>query len=476
MCGIFAVCSEKEILADLISAIGTLQHRGQDAVGLVTFDRTFHIKKESGLADHRLKGSDITHLKGKMGMAHLRYTTQGSTDLYDAQPFTVHYPLGLALVHNGNITNFEQLKEDLIQQHHHLIESSNDAELLLYMLALELKEHNLRDLKNDHIFSAVHAVQEKVQGAYAALTLIANKGLLAFMDPHAIRPLTLGKKETEEGIFYALASESRTLDYLGYELIHHLQAGEVVFIDKNMRVHSRICKQEKNAFCVFEYIYFSKEDTVHHNKTVAEERIEMGKRLARHLKDKNLNPDIIIDVPSSGYFFAQGLSDALSTPYKKGLIKSDYAKRSFISPTQTLRERIVRHKCNPIKWIVDGQKVAVVDDSIVRGTTSRHIVRLLKNAGAKEVYFISGSPPIVSPCVYGIDMSHKKEMIAATSTIEEIQAFIEADALIYPTVEEMREMYKDIGICDACFTKEYPTKISEKMFQAIEQDKQLSMR
>lgn len=461
MCGILGIQSNQKVILELIDGLMALQHRGQDSAGLVTFDKVFHVKKAKGLVHDLFPDSSSCHFLGNQGLGHIRYTTQGTTELNDAQPFTVIYPFGLAMVHNGNVINFEELKESLVRDHHRLILTSNDAELLLYTFALELQKQNLRQLSIDDLFQTVSEVQQIVHGAYATLTLIANKGMLAFMDPHGIRPLVLGKKEMKEGISYAFSSETKSLDYLGFDVIHNLTAGEAIFIDNDMNVHSRVCHRENRAFCVFEYIYFAQEDSVIHNRLVAGEREKLGRTLAKYFRKKNLLPDIIIDVPSSAYFFAQGLSDELHVPYKRGLVKNNYVKRSFISPTQQLRERIVLHKLNPIRSIIKGKKVAVVDDSIVRGTTSRRIVHLLRKAGASEVYFVSGSPPVKNPCVYGINMSQRKEMIAANYSIDQIRSFIGADALIYPTIEDMRSIDKGLGLCDACFSGEYPTPVSD---------------
>lgn len=476
MCGILGIYGDEDVFPELAYGMTTLQHRGQDSAGIVTFDYAFHIEKGEGLASQIFVDDKATSLKGPIGLGHIRYTTQGDAGLCNAQPFMVNYPFGLAMVHNGNVTNFEALKQEFVHKHFRLLQSSNDIELILDMLALELERKNLPALTVEDIFSAVKHVQEKVHGAYATLTLIANRGMLAFMDPNGIRPLLLGRKETEKGPCFAFASESTCLDYLGYDVIHNLEAGEAVFIDSNKKVHTRICHQKKKAFCVFEYVYFAKEDSKVHGRLVAAEREKMGKALAKSFKEQGLEPDIVIDVPSSAYFCAQGLADALGVPYKRALVKNNHANRSFISPTQKLREKIVKRKLNTIKSVIEGKKVAVVDDSIVRGTTSKHIVSLLRKAGAKEVYFASGSPPLKHPCVYGIDMSTRKEMIAAKRSLEDILEFIGADALVYLKIEDLRELYSGLGTCDACFSGEYPSDASEGLLEQIERDKTLACR
>ncbi|SCA63144.1 Amidophosphoribosyltransferase, partial [Chlamydiales bacterium SCGC AG-110-M15] len=339
MCGVLGIYGDEDVFPELAYGLTTLQHRGQDSAGIVTFDYAFHVEKGKGYASQVFVDEKAANLKGSIGLGHIRYTTQGDPGLCNAQPFTVNYPFGLAMVHNGNVTNFEDLKRDFVNKHFRLLQSTNDIELILDMLALELERKNLPRLTVEDIFSAVKVVQEKVHGAYATLTLIANRGMLAFMDPHGIRPLLLGRKETEKGVSYAFASESTCLDYLAYEVIHTLQPGEAVFIDSNKKVHSRICYQKKQAFCVFEYVFGAKEDSVVYDRLIAAEREKMGHALGKRFREQGLEPDVVIDVPSSAYFCAQGLADALGVPYKRALVKNNHANRSFISPTQKLREK-----------------------------------------------------------------------------------------------------------------------------------------
>jgi amidophosphoribosyltransferase len=300
---------------------------------------------------------------------------------------------------------------------------------------------------------------------------IAHHGFLAFADPHGLRPLVLGQRDTPAGPVYAFASESTCLDHLGFATLRDLQAGEAIFIDEGRVLHSRICHRARPTFCVFEYIYFAREDSRLHGKLVAGERVKMGKALARTFRQTGLQPDIVIDVPSSAYFFASGLAEELGVPYRRGFSKNRHIGRSFISPTQLLRERMVRAKLNPIREVVAGKQVAVVDDSIVRGTTSRHLVRLLREAGAAKVYFASASPPVISPCVYGIDMSIRREMIAASATVDEIRVQLGADALIYQRLQDLRALADGQGWCDACFSGEYPTSVTPQDLLAIEAER-----
>jgi len=471
MCGIVGFYGYDNIVGELVDGLTALQHRGQDSAGVVTFNDIFHMKKGLGLVNNVFDDKNIQRLVGKIGIGHVRYTTQGTNELMNVQPFAVNYPFGIAMVHNGNVINFSELKKTLYEENHILLETSNDLELILYTFASELITKNLKNLSVDDIFDAVTSTQMKIKGAYATISIIANRGFLVFTDPYGIRPVIMGKKQTEKGTVYGFASESTCFDYLGYEIIGDIGAGEAVFIDKDRRIHRKTCYKKGNAFCIFCYIYFSHEDSIVHNRLVASERVKMGKMLANNIKKAELKPDIIIDIPASAYFFASGLAEELNIPYRRGLSKNNHIGRSFISPTQKQRETVVRQKLNPIREIINGKKIAVVDDSIVRGTTSKHIVKLLKSAGAKEVYFISAAPPIKYPCIYGIDIAVGKELIASNSDVDTIAKFIGADALIYQSLGDLKELYKDFNACYACFSGEYPTENSEQFLKEIEMER-----
>jgi amidophosphoribosyltransferase len=476
MCGIIGIYGHDDVSNDLVLGLTAIQHRGQDSAGVVTFDNNFHNVKGLGLVNSVFTEERFSRLSGTSGLGHVRYSTMGSPAVIDAQPFAVNYPFGLAMAHNGNVINFVELRKSLYEDHHRLLETSNDVALILYTFASELETKDLRNLSVDDIFDTVEATQERVKGAYSAVTIIANRGFLAFTDPYGIRPIVMGRKYTDRGIVYAFASETTCFDYLGYEILRDLEAGEAVFIDEKRHVHSRICKREKQAFCVFEYIYFAREDSVIHKRLVASERVKMGKALAKAVRDAGVEPDIVVDVPSSAYFFASGMADELGIPYRRALAKNNHIVRSFISPNQQTRERLVRQKLNPIRDVVRGKKIAVVDDSIVRGTTSKHLVKLLSSAGAEEVYFVSAAPAIKHPCIYAIDMSMNRELIAANYEKDQITRYIGADAVIYQPVETLKELYKDMPCCYACFSGEYPTGITSELLEQIEQEKICSNR
>lgn len=471
MCGIVGFIGNEKVVYDIMSGLLTLQHRGQDSAGIVTFKNNFKLKKGIGLVNEVFENKHFDRLDGNIGLGHVRYTTHGTKDIENAQPITTNFPFGIAMVHNGNVTNFKEMNKALYNDYHVMPTSSNDLEILLYTLAAELKENNLKNIEVKDIFNAVKKTQQKIEGAYAVIAVIANHGLLAFQDPHGIRPLVLGKKVTENGITYGLASESVTFDHLGYEIIRDLEPGEIVYIDQNYQLHSTKGLQVKQSFCVFEFIYFAREDSIFYKKNVAGSRVRMGQLIANQIKESGLQPDVVIDVPSSGYFAASGLAEKLGVPYHRGLFKSNYIGRSFIAPNQTERESIVKQKLNPIKKAIRDKKVVVVDDSIVRGTTSRRIVKILKDAGAKEVYFVSSAPPVTNPCVYGIDMSVKTELIAANKSHEEIREFIGADALFYLKTEDLDKIFTQFPICHACFTGKYPAGNVQQMLKDIEDEK-----
>ena len=471
MCGIVGFIGQEKVIYDIYSGLLTLQHRGQDSAGIVTFKDNFRMKKGLGLVNEVFDTKHFERLEGNVGLGHVRYTTHGNSNLENAQPVTTNYPFGIAMVHNGNVTNFKEMNRAMYHDYHVMPTSSNDVEMILYTLAAELKNKDLVNITPEDIFEAVEVTQKKVEGAYAVIAMIANHGLLAFQDPHGIRPLILGKKETEQGVSYGLASESVTFDHLGYKIERDLKPGEIVYIDNNNELFSTIGHVEKRAFCVFEYIYFAREDANFLQKNVAGSRVRMGRVIAQQIKNSGLQPDVVIDVPSSGYFAASGLAEELGIPYHRGLFKSNYIGRSFIAPDQQMREHIVKQKLNPIKKTVRDKKVVVVDDSIVRGTTSRRIVKILKEAGAKEVYFVSSAPPVTHPCVYGIDMSVKTELIAANKTIDEIKDYIEADALFYLKPENLDEIFDTFATCKACFTGKYPAGNVDQMLEDIEQEK-----
>lgn len=477
MCGIVGIFGRVPVAERIVYALTAVQHRGQDAAGVVTFDGRFRLRKGRGLvADVFREPKDIADLQGNVGLGHTRYATQGSTEVLDAQPFTMSYPFGLAMVHNGNVTNFEALRSELLRDRQRVIETTNDLELLIYTLAHELERVGFKELTPEGVFDAVRALRAKVDGAYSTITLLAHKGVLAFRDAHGIRPLVYGRRETPRGVEHAFASESTVFDYLGFELVRDLAPGETAFVDADGAVHFDVEGGVTPAFCSFEHIYFAREDSTFDGHLVAGERVGMGRLLARAVRAQGLTPDVVIDVPSSAYFAASGLAEELGVPYRRGLTKNNHVGRSFIVPSQIDRERLVRQKLNPIGDVLAGKKVAIVDDSIVRGTTSTHIVRTVRESGAREVYMVSAAPPLRHPCVYGIDIARRAELIAATHDHEAVRSAIGADAVVYPEVAEFRALFAGRPHCFACFDGQYPTPVSEAERSSIEREKVASRR
>lgn len=473
MCGIVGCVGTQKVVQDLLAGLTALQHRGQDAAGIVTYQQQFFEKKGQGLVQQVFDEHDLLHLEGNIGIGHVRYTTQGTNEPKNIQPITLHYPLGIAMAHNGNITNAPAVRQQLLEEYQIQPQSSNDLELMLYTLVTALQQHQILKLTPTQLFEAIEKTQQKLEGAYATLALIAGVGLVGFCDPSGIRPMALGKKETPEGTTYALVSESTCFDYLQYDTVDYLQAGEMILITPTGEIHRKIGRQKKQHFCVFEFIYFARAETKFYDQVVAQQRIRMGHLLAQQLKNQNLQPDVVIDVPSSGFFAAAGLATALGIPHQRGLVSNKYFGRSFILSKQAERAHTVQQKFNCIATVVAGKKVAVVDDSIVRGTTSKHIVQLLRKAGATAVYFVSAAPPIVHPCIYGIDISISTELIAKQKTRAAIEAYIEADALVYQTLPDLISLFDTlaINVCTACLSGNYPTPNAAQAVRYIEQER-----
>lgn len=444
MCGIIGIVGKNPVNQLLYDGLLVLQHRGQDAAGIVTCDgNTFHMHKNNGLVKDVFHTRHMRNLVGNVGIAHVRYPTAGSSSAAEAQPFYVNSPFGIVLGHNGNLTNSEQLKSEMFRQDLRHINTSSDSEVLLNVLAHEI-EHTSKNalLNSDMVFDAVAGVHRRCKGAYAVVAMIANFGLLAFRDPHGIRPLVIGKQQTDKGVEYIVASESVALDVLGFTLLRDVEPGEAVFIDMDGHLTSRQCAPNaKLTSCIFEYVYLARPDSVIDGVSVYQTRLDMGELLAEKIKrewaDKKI--DVVIPIPDTSRPSALQLGIALGLDYREGFIKNRYIGRTFIMPGQALRKKSVRQKLNPIGIEFKGKNVLLVDDSIVRGTTSQQIVQMARDAGANKVYFASAAPPVRFPNVYGIDMPSRDELLATNRTDEEICAEIGADALIYQDLDALRE-------------------------------------
>ena len=472
MCGIVGVITKEQAIDKIYPALIALQHRGQDASGVVTFDERFQLKKGNGLVLNVFNPKNLARLKGNIGIGHVRYPTIGSGSAEDAQPFIITTPYGITLAHNGNLVNYFDLKKNLIDNELRYLNSNCDAEVILNLLAIELTKMNLRDLEPEKLFSALSKIYKKMIGSFAIVCVIAKKGLLAFRDKNGIKPLVFGKNINS----YCFASETVALDLLGYKNITDVKPGEAVFINTKGNFYKKQIAKGRKATCIFEYVYFARPDSIIDGLGVYEARLRLGEQLGKECLKQKIKPDVVIPIPDTARGAAQTVAEVLNVKYREGLIKNRYIYRTFIMPTQSERIEAIRLKLNPIKSEIKNKKVLLVDDSIVRGNTSREIISLFRGVGAKEVYYASYSPPLRFPCVYGIDMQTKGEFIARDKSIREIKRSIKADALIYQSIEGLiRGVGSGTkGFCTACFTGSYPTKIPPLLLERIEADRMMT--
>ncbi|MBU2641411.1 MAG: amidophosphoribosyltransferase [Thiobacillus sp.] len=480
MCGVIGVVSNTPANQYLYDGLMVLQHRGQDAAGIVTAeDNRFHMHKGQGLARDVFRTRDMRNLLGDMGVAHVRYPTAGcASSSAESQPFYVNSPYGIVLGHNGNLTNTGELKEALFRADLRHVNTNSDSEVLLNVLAHELQVRGAgQQLNLDTIFGAVAGVHARCKGAYAVVAFISGHGLLAFRDPHGIRPLVIGINDQVTPHEYIVASESVAIDALGFRLLRDVAPGEAVFIDFDRQMHSRQCS-DKPALnpCIFEYVYLARPDSVIDGISVYSTRLAMGVSLAKKiLRDHaDLKIDVVIPIPDTSRPSALQLANHLNVPYREGFIKNRYIGRTFIMPGQALRKKSVRQKLNAIAEEFKGKNVLLVDDSIVRGTTSREIVQMARDAGAAKVYFASASPPVRFSNVYGIDMPTRNELIASDRNDEEIAREIGCDALVYQDLDAMVEAVRagNPAIQDfdtSCFDGRYITgDITPEYLQYVE--------
>ncbi|HSP01835.1 MAG TPA: amidophosphoribosyltransferase [Thioalkalivibrio sp.] len=480
MCGIVGIVGRSPVNQALYDALLVLQHRGQDAAGIVTSDSDghLHLRKDNGLVRDVFNVQHMRNLMGTMGIGHVRYPTAGSSSSAEAQPFYVNSPYGIALGHNGNLTNAEDLKRELFVQDRRHINTESDSEILLNVLAQELLKAEGLSLGPVEVFQAVSGVHRRCNGAYAVVALIADRGILAFRDPHGIRPVVFGRRQTPEGEEYMVASESVALDTLGFELVRDLEPGEAIFIDNEARPHTRLCADGSASFapCIFEYVYFARPDSVIDNVFVHRARMRMGTKLGqkilREWPDHDI--DVIIPIPDTGRTVAIEMAHEMDVKYREGFIKNRYIGRTFIMPGQTQRRKSVRQKLNAIGLEFKGKNVMLVDDSIVRGTTSREIVMMAREAGAKKVYFASAAPPIRFPNVYGIDMPSAEELIAHGRDVEQVCEAISADRLIYQDLDDLVQAVRKgnqrlTGFDCSVFNGDYVTGIGPEYLEHLRQ-------
>jgi len=466
MCGIVGIVGTGPANQRLYDALTVLQHRGQDAAGIATVaDGELYVRKGSGLVRDVFQQHHMIELRGNLGIGHVRYPTAGCDSASEAQPFYVNAPYGICLAHNGNLTNAAELGEVLTREDRRHLNTTSDSEVLLNVFASEMQRVGTPRVTPADVFAALNAVYRRCRGGYAVVAMIVGHGVLGFRDPNGIRPLVLGKRETPKGPEWMLASESVALDILSFRLVRDIAPGEAVFIDEQGRLHSQQCVASvRHTPCIFEYVYFARPDSIIDNISVYRARMRMGDRLAEKIVRERPDHDIdvVIPIPDTSRTSALQVAQRLGIKYREGFTKNRYIGRTFIMPGQGERERSVRRKLNAIDLEFRGKNVLLVDDSIVRGTTSAQIIELAREAGARKVYFASAAPPVRFPNVYGIDMPAASELIAANRSAEEVQHFIGADWLIYQGLDDLvaacrHEDAKIEEFDTSCFSGEYVT-------------------
>ena len=482
MCGFIGIFGPDgvDVASDIYEGLLAVQHRGQDAAGITTYTDRFNVKKGFGLVVEVFNEDNMSRLRGNLGVGHVRYPTVGGNSNEDAQPFHHTFPLGTAMVHNGNVTNFVELHEGRFSKTGTRLNSSCDLEVLLYVFQQGLSERFGAKgfIDPDDVFHAVRKVYDEVKGAYSVCAYIADYGMVAFRDPYGIKPAVFGEKDDENGHWFACASESVVLDINGFERTHDIGPGEAIFIDMERRVHKRKLDDQPHTPCIFEWVYFSRPDSFLDDISVYKTRQRFGRALARQWVASGAPmPDAIIPVPDSARDAALAMAQELGVPYREGLVKNRYIGRTFIMPNQKSRSTSIRRKLNTIPLEFEGKNVLLVDDSIVRGNTSRRIVDMARQAGAKKVYFGVTSPPLVATCPYGIDMASKREFIANGKSVDDISESLGVDHLLYLDREAMNAAAHEGNpavkqFCNACFTGKYPTPdVTEERLQKIEDER-----
>ena len=470
MCGIAGIFSHKPVASELYDSIINLQHRGQDAAGIMTYDKRMHKEKGVGLAKEIFNSKNMELLTGNIGISHNRYPTHGGFSHGEVQPFWTSVPYGIALAHNGNLTNYNELASEVTKTETRYLNTNSDSEVLLHLFADALHKDSPPQTSKEFfelLCESVSNIFNKVRGAYSVTSIIIGKGLVVFRDPHGIRPLVKGERSNGNGgKDYIFASENTMFYAMGYEPQGTVLPGELIYVDENGEIFSkRLIKKEFNP-CIFEYVYFARPDATLNDVSVYRSRLRMGQNLADSWKEKypDKTPDIVIPAPSTANTAALSFANALGVRYSEGLYKNTFIGRTFIMPGQEERKKSVKYKLVPQELEIRDKKVMILDDSIVRGNTSREIVRMLKDFGAKEVYFTVACPPVKSPCFYGVDMPTKKELIAGNMSEQEIEKYLEVDALLYQTIEDLVEAVTRRGNhyidrpCMACLDGYYVAK------------------
>jgi len=486
MCGIVGIVGTSPVNQRIYDALTVLQHRGQDAAGIMTMDeRALFVRKDSGLVRDVFREQDMRQLAGHAGIGHVRYPTAGCDGPDEAQPFYVNALFGIGLGHNGNLTNADELSQAMIAGDRRHLNTRSDSEVLLNVIASELQRSDSARLAAGDVFRALEAVFRRSRGGYAVVTLIVGHGIAGFRDAHGIRPLVLGRRDSPRGPEWMLASESVALDMLGFKLVRDVAPGEAIYVEQGGRMHSKQCAAAlQHTPCIFEYVYFARPDSIIDNISVHKARMRMGEKLAE--KIQRMRPahdiDVVIPIPDTSRTSALQLALALGVKYREGFVKNRYIGRTFIMPGQELRQRSVRGKLNAIDLEFRGRNVLLVDDSIVRGNTSAQIIELAREAGAHRVYFASAAPPVRYPNVYGIDMAVAAELVASGRTEEEVAGLIGADWLIYQDLDDLVAAcrYDDARITEfdtSCFSGHYVTgDVTREFLTRIERDRSDGVR
>jgi len=441
MCGIMGLVGHENFNESLYEGLTVLQHRGQDAAGIVTYKSgRMHLRKDNGLVKEVFRTEHMLRLQGRMGIGHVRYPTAGTSSTAEAQPLYVNSPYGVALAHNGNLTNADELGQEILKQDLRHLNTDSDSEVLLNIFAHKLQASGHQRINDEDVFKAVKNVHHRCRGAYAAVAMITGYGIVGFRDPLGIRPAVIGKKKTDKGTDYCIASESVALDVLGFKLIRDIEPGEAVILRYDGKLVTKQCAENpKYRPCIFEHVYFARPDSIMDNISVYKTRLRMGETLAH--KIMRIRPehdiDVVIPIPDTSRASAMELASTLGIKFREGFIKNRYIGRTFIMPGQKQRKKSVKQKLNAMSLEFRKRNVLLVDDSIVRGTTSKEIVKMARDAGARKVYFASASPPVCHPNVYGIDMPSPEEFVAYNKTEEEIAKAIGVDWLIYQDLDDL---------------------------------------
>lgn len=441
MCGIVGIVGKTPVNQFLYDGLTVLQHRGQDAAGIVTIhNNTFRLRKGNGLVKDVFHTRHMLRMQGNVGIGHVRYPTAGTSSSSEAQPFYANSPYGISLAHNGNLTNADELKVWLNTEARRHVNTTSDSEILLNIFGHELQQSNEVVLTPDDVFTAVANVHKRVRGAYATVALIIGYGMVAFRDPNGIRPLVFGKRETETGVEYMIASETVALDACSFDFVRDVAPGEAIFFTEDGQMHSRQCSENPvYSPCIFEFVYFARPDSTIDKMSVYASRVEMGTKLGEKIAKEwsDVDIDVVIPIPETSCDIALQIAHQLKVPYRQGFVKNRYIGRTFIMPGQEQRKKSVRQKLNAIGTEFKGKNVLLVDDSVVRGTTSEQIIEMARTAGAKKVYFASASPEVRFPNVYGIDMPSANELIAHGRDVDDICSLIGADKLIFQSIDDL---------------------------------------